>query len=82
MVGIDPIRVGIRGQGRSGYGIHTRWLPQSNRFRIAAVADLRAERRGGAVPVETGQVRVQIFEECRRQNRLGRLPPAGRPEPT
>ncbi len=41
-----PLRVGVLGQGRSGYGIHCRWFEQSPRkYRIAAVADLLAERR-------------------------------------
>ena len=39
-----PLRVGVLGQGRSGYGIHCRWLEQSARkYRIAAVADLLAD---------------------------------------
>ena len=41
-----PLRVGVLGQGRSGYGIHCRWFEQSPRkYRIAAVADLLADRR-------------------------------------
>ena len=43
------IRVGIAGYGRSGFGIHTRWLrevPQD--FRIVAVADQLPERRAEA----------------------------------
>ena len=41
-----PLRVGVLGLGRSGYGIHCRWFEQSPRkYRIAAVADLLAERR-------------------------------------
>ncbi len=39
------IRVGILGQGRSGYGIHAKWLLQDQeRFEIAAVADTLPER--------------------------------------
>ncbi len=44
------IRVGILGQGRSGYGIHTSWLRQDlERYKIVAVADLVAERKNEAV---------------------------------
>jgi predicted dehydrogenase len=36
----DPIRVGIAGQGRSGWGIHVRTLQtMPERFRVVAVAD-------------------------------------------
>ena len=39
------IRVGILGQGRSGYGIHATWLRnEQNRFKVVAVADLVPER--------------------------------------
>ena len=39
------IRVGILGQGRSGYGIHAKWLRNdTSRFKIVAVADLMPER--------------------------------------
>jgi scyllo-inositol 2-dehydrogenase (NADP+) len=45
----DPIGVAILGLGRSGYGIHARWLSQQPaRFRIVVVADLLAERRARA----------------------------------
>lgn len=45
----DPIGVAILGLGRSGYGIHARWLSQQpGRFRIVVVADLLAERRARA----------------------------------
>ncbi len=41
-----PIRVGIAGQGRSGYSIHARCLKElTGRYDIAAVADLLPERR-------------------------------------
>ena len=41
-----PIRVGVLGQGRSGYSIHTRWFESSPRkYRIAAISDLLPERR-------------------------------------
>ena len=42
----DPIRVGIAGLGRSGWGIHARLLePLDERFHVVAVADRLAERR-------------------------------------
>lgn len=46
----NPIlRVGIAGQGRSGYKIHAMWLKQAVRqYRIAAVADQLPERRRDA----------------------------------
>ena len=42
-----------------------------------------AVRRGAAVPIAARQVRVQVqvLEECRRQNRLVRLPAEGWPDP-
>lgn len=41
----NPIRVGIAGQGRSGYGIHTRTLIElPEQFRLTAVADELPER--------------------------------------
>ncbi|MFA6569095.1 MAG: Gfo/Idh/MocA family oxidoreductase [Victivallales bacterium] len=43
------IRVGIAGQGRSGYGIHANWLKRSgDLFQITAVADQLQERRDDA----------------------------------
>lgn len=40
------IRVGITGQGRSGYTIHARWLRMvQEQFRIVALANRLAERR-------------------------------------
>lgn len=42
---MKSFRVGILGQGRSGYGIHaSRLLKDTDRFTIAAVADLLPER--------------------------------------
>jgi len=44
------IRVGIAGQGRSGYDIHARWLREAPRqYKIVAVADEMAQRRREAV---------------------------------
>jgi predicted dehydrogenase len=42
---VKKIRVGILGQGRSGFGIHAEWLKQdTEKWEIAAVADLLPER--------------------------------------
>ncbi|MBM4032888.1 MAG: Gfo/Idh/MocA family oxidoreductase [Planctomycetes bacterium] len=42
------IRVGIIGQGRSGFDIHARHLRTDRRYKIAAVSDLIADRRAQA----------------------------------
>ena len=43
------IRVGIAGQGRSGYDIHARWLREAKaQYQIVAVADQLPERRRDA----------------------------------
>jgi len=43
------LKVGIAGQGRSGYHIHAEWLKQAGeKFRIAAVADQLSDRRRDA----------------------------------
>jgi predicted dehydrogenase len=43
------LRVGIAGQGRSGYDIHARWLREAaEQYRIVAVADVLPERRAQA----------------------------------
>ncbi len=57
------IKVGIAGQGRSGYDIHARWLrtvPQQ--FQIVAVADLLPERRAQA-KAEFGCRVYKTYEE-------------------
>ena len=39
------LRVGVAGQGRSGFGIHVRWLKEAtDNFEIVAVADLDLKR--------------------------------------
>jgi scyllo-inositol 2-dehydrogenase (NADP+) len=44
-VSTKVLRVGILGQGRSGYDIHFRWLREAkDKFLVAAVADLMPER--------------------------------------
>jgi predicted dehydrogenase len=45
---VDPIRVGIVGQGRSGRDIHGVYLATDARYRIVAVADALADRRARA----------------------------------
>jgi scyllo-inositol 2-dehydrogenase (NADP+) len=43
------LKVGIAGQGRSGYAIHARWLREApGQYRIVAVADQLEERRAQA----------------------------------
>ena len=43
-------RVGIAGQGRSGYDIHARWLREATgQYKIVAVADERDDRRQEAI---------------------------------
>lgn len=43
------LRVGIAGQGRSGYDIHAYWLREApHQYRIVAVADLLPQRRAQA----------------------------------
>jgi scyllo-inositol 2-dehydrogenase (NADP+) len=44
----EAIRVGIAGQGRSGYDLHAMWLKQAPQYRIVAVADQLPERRRDA----------------------------------
>jgi len=46
---MEPIRVGIIGQGRSGRDIHGVYLATDARYRIVAVADALADRRERAV---------------------------------
>ncbi len=42
---VGIVRVGILGQGRSGYGIHLRWLREAGaQFQVVAVADALPER--------------------------------------
>ena len=46
---MEPIRVGIIGQGRSGRDIHGAHLSTDPRYRIVAVADALADRRARAM---------------------------------
>ncbi len=45
----EPIRVGIGGLGRSGYGIHSEYLKDDPDFQVVAAADELPERRQDAV---------------------------------
>lgn len=57
------IRVGIAGQGRSGFDIHARWLRTvPEQYKIVAVADLMAERRAQA-KAELGCRVYKTYEE-------------------
>ena len=46
------VRVAVLGQGRSGCGIHVKWLRQDERFRVVAVADLMPERHDAAAEID------------------------------
>ncbi|MBM4037008.1 MAG: Gfo/Idh/MocA family oxidoreductase [Planctomycetes bacterium] len=63
------IRVGIIGQGRSGYDIHTRHLRTDRRYKIAAVSDLIAERRAQA-EAEFGAATYEDYRELLRRSDL------------
>jgi predicted dehydrogenase len=54
------LKVGIAGFGRSGYGIHWRWLQHDEKFQVVAVADCLPERREDAVKEIPG---VRIYED-------------------
>ena len=46
----EPVRVGISGLGRSGWGIHANVLPQvSDKFRVTAVCDPDPARQQEAI---------------------------------
>lgn len=51
----SPVKVGVVGLGRSGWGIHCAYLAQADQFQLVAVADPLKERREEAV--ETHGVR-------------------------
>ena len=63
------IRVGIIGQGRSGYDIHARHLRTDRRFKIAAVSDLIAERRAQA-EAEFGAATCEDYRDLLRRSDL------------
>ncbi|HEV2124655.1 MAG TPA: Gfo/Idh/MocA family oxidoreductase, partial [Chloroflexota bacterium] len=60
----EPVRVGIAGQGRSGWGIHAKTLRAfPDRYRIVAVAD----------PIEARQREAQEALNCRTYNSFDEL---------
>jgi scyllo-inositol 2-dehydrogenase (NADP+) len=62
--GVEPIRVGIAGLGRSGWGIHVRVLgAMPDRYRVVAVTDPSADRRSEA----------QTALDCQGYAELGQL---------
>lgn len=55
------LRVGILGQGRSGYDIHVRWLREvPEQYQVVAVADAMPERHEAAA-----QLGARAFADCR-----------------
>ena len=63
----EPIRVGIAGQGRSGYDIHARWLREvPGQYRIVAVADQLPERRRDAEE-QLGAVAYKDYRDMLRK---------------
>ena len=64
------LRVGIAGQGRSGYDIHAHWLREApEKFKIVAVADLLPERRGQAAG-EFGCRTYKSYEQLARDDEV------------
>ncbi len=62
------IRVGIAGQGRSGYKIHAHWLRQDlEKYRIVAVADQLPDRRRDAI----NELGARVFKDYRDLLRAG-----------
>lgn len=63
------IRVGIAGQGRSGYNIHARCLTrhETDKFKIAAVADQLPERRRDA----ENEFGAAVYDDYRKLLRAG-----------
>jgi len=65
------VRVGVLGQGRSGYAIHVRWLREDReRFQIAAVADQMPERLNEARD-EFGAKTYGDYRELLKDKSLG-----------
>ena len=63
------IRVGIIGQGRSGFDIHARHLRTDRRYKIAAVSDLIADRRAQA-EAELGATAYEDYRDLLRRSDL------------
>lgn len=62
------VRVAVLGQGRSGCGIHVKWLRQDERFKVVAVADLLPDRHD--VATEIGAKGYGDFRELLRDRAL------------
>lgn len=68
---MKTIRVGILGQGRSGYAIHAAWLRNDlERFKIVAIADLLPERTEACV-TEFGAKAYGDYETLLADKTLG-----------
>ena len=63
------VRVGIVGQGRSGYSIHASWLRRDRKYKIVAVADPLADRRAQA-EAELGAAAYEDHREMIRRDDL------------
>ncbi|NLW87843.1 MAG: Gfo/Idh/MocA family oxidoreductase [Planctomycetes bacterium] len=64
------LNVGILGQGRSGYGIHSQWLRQAKRqYKIVAIADEQPERLEQAKQ-EFGAKVYQDYHKLLREEKL------------
>jgi len=81
------LNVGILGQGRSGYGIHARWLREAtDQYKIVAVSDELAERRRDAKH-EFGARTYTDYRELLKKERdldlvVNALPSTGHPKGT
>ena len=65
------LRVGVLGQGRSGYGIHCKWLRQApHQYEIVAVADEMPERRKEA-RLELGALAYKNYMDLLNDQKLG-----------
>lgn len=63
------IRVGIIGQGRSGYSIHVAWLRHDRKYKIVSVAEPLADRRAQAEQ-ELGAVAYEDHREMLKRDDL------------
>jgi predicted dehydrogenase len=65
------LRVGVLGQGRSGYNIHCKWLRQAtHQYEIVAVSDEMLERRQEA-RIELGALAYKNYTELLDDRKLG-----------
>ena len=68
---MKTLRIGILGQGRSGYGIHAQALRQDQeRFKVVAIADLMPERTQDCVQ-EFGAKAYRDYQELLADKTLG-----------